>query len=218
MHPRKGYYIRPVQTGRRVNMGIFHSGQACSGGIWHFPQKWTDCRSGSIVPTSCCKGQPSIHVQWVSGVCAPVNSVASSRSKVDTPVLLLICCRWASQSTPNNVSPKFWNHKRNMPRLLTWRAVSGPPFFSCKRALCPPGVTGNEGYMMTRWGKQDRGCAPSNVRPQVVAICAYREAVSMVRHIGRNGCRAAEIVRQSVYDPCGTFQIASIKYPFGTHV
>jgi len=72
--------------------------------------------------------------------------------------------------------------------------------------------------MITRWGKQDGGCAPSNVRPQVVEIRAYREAVSMIRHTGRIGCRVAEIVRQSVYDPIGTFHIASIKDTFGTHV
>jgi len=72
--------------------------------------------------------------------------------------------------------------------------------------------------MITRWGKQDGGCASSNVRPQLVEIRAYREAVLMARHTGRKGCRAAEIVRQSVLDPSGTFQIASIKYTFGTHV
>jgi len=72
--------------------------------------------------------------------------------------------------------------------------------------------------MITRWGKQDGGCAPSNVRLQVVEIRAYREAVSMTRHTGRKGCRAAEIMRQSVYDPSGTFQIASIKDTCGTHV
>ena len=66
--------------------------------VWHFPQKWTHRRSGSIVQTSCCKGEPSMHVQWVSGVCAPVKSVASSRPKVDTPVLFLIRCRWASHA------------------------------------------------------------------------------------------------------------------------
>jgi len=72
--------------------------------------------------------------------------------------------------------------------------------------------------MITRWGKQDGGCAPSNIRPQVVEIRAYREAVSMPIHTGRKGCRAAEIERQSVNDPSGTFQIASIKDTFGTHV
>ena len=44
-----------------------------------------------------CRWEPSIHVQWLSGVCAPVKSVASSRPKVDTPVLL-IRCRWASHA------------------------------------------------------------------------------------------------------------------------
>jgi len=72
--------------------------------------------------------------------------------------------------------------------------------------------------MITRWGKQDGGRASSNVRPQLVEIRAYREAVLMARHTGRKGCRAAEIVRKSVLDPSGTFQIASIKYTFGTHV
>jgi len=105
-----------------------------------------------------------------------------------------------------------------MPRLLKWRAVSGPPFFSSKRALCPPGVAGNKDYVITRWGKQDGGCVPSNVRPEVVEIRAYREAVSMLRRTGRKSCRAEEIARQNVYDPSGTFQIASIKDTFGTHV
>jgi len=36
----------------------------------------------------------------------------------------------------------------------------GPPFFSSK-TLCHPGVTGNKGYMITIWGKQDGGCALS---------------------------------------------------------
>jgi len=39
-----------------------------------------------------------MHVQWLSGVRAPVKSVASSGPEVDTPVLLLICCRWASHA------------------------------------------------------------------------------------------------------------------------
>jgi len=55
-------------------------------------------RAVTIVQTSWCKGEPSMHVQWVSGVCAPVKSVASSRPKVDTPVLFLIRCRWASHA------------------------------------------------------------------------------------------------------------------------
>ena len=48
--------------------------------------------------TSCCKWEPSMHVQWLSGFRAPVKSVASSRPKVDTPVLLLIRCRCASHA------------------------------------------------------------------------------------------------------------------------
>jgi len=96
--------------------------------------------------------------------------------------------------------------------------MSGPPFFSFKRTLCPPGVTGNKGYMSTRWGEEDAGCAPSNARPEVVETRAYREAVSMPRHTGRRGYRAEQIVSQSVYDPSGTLQIVSRKGTSGTYL
>jgi len=71
------------------------------------------------------------------------------------------------KSTPNKVSPKFWNPKRNMPRLLTWRTLSGPPFFSSKRALRGPGVIKNRGYMVQRWVQENGGSVPINVDPQV---------------------------------------------------
>jgi len=72
--------------------------------------------------------------------------------------------------------------------------------------------------MITRWENEDGGCAPSNFRPEVVETLAYREAVSMPRHTGRRGCRAEQIVSQSVYDASGTLQIASIKGTSGTYL
>jgi len=37
----------------------------------------------------------------------------------------------------------------------------------------------------------------------------------MVRHTGRKGCRAAEMVSRSVYDPSGTFKVASLTEALG---
>jgi len=54
------------------------------------------------------------------------------------------------KSTPNDVSPKFCNPNWNVPRVRTWRTLSGAPFFSCKRAFRGPGVTENRGYMLQR--------------------------------------------------------------------
>jgi len=42
-----------------------------------------------------------------------------------------------------------------MPRLLTWRTLRGPPFFSSKRALRSPGVIKSRGYKVQRWVQED---------------------------------------------------------------
>jgi len=44
--------------------------------VWHFPQKWTHRRPGSIVPTSCCKRTSCMWSQWLCRICAPVKLVA----------------------------------------------------------------------------------------------------------------------------------------------
>ena len=57
-----------------------------------------------------------------------------------------------------------------MPRLLTWRTLSGSPLFSSKRAVRGPGVIENRGYMFHRWVQEDGGSVPSNVAPKRTEI------------------------------------------------
>jgi len=54
-----------------------------------------------------------------------------------------------------------------MPRLLMWRTLSGPPFFSSKKALRGPEDIKNRCYMVQRWVQEDGGSVLSNFDPQV---------------------------------------------------
>jgi len=75
-----------------------------------------------------------------------------------------------------------------MSRLLTWRTLSGPPFFSSKRAVRRPGVIENRGYMVQRWVQPDEKRVTSNVDPKVDRNRSYIQTVTRSERERRKGC------------------------------